>query len=192
LNRGDNMPDYFIHNGELYHHGVKGMKWGVRKKIATTLAPKTHTTTYSRKKELKKQYAKDKGARRGLVNAANSAARTYYRMDRTKDFQTYRKQQKKLDLKMARLPEEQVKNGRYRVARARNIKRKTLSVALAGGAGAALTAAGAAAIGIPLAVVGTVGLNYATGGRYYAKQKRAYGGTRAKYQAKDERKKNRT
>lgn len=23
--------DYIIYNGELYHHGVKGMKWGVRK-----------------------------------------------------------------------------------------------------------------------------------------------------------------
>ena len=25
------MGNYFIVNGELYHHGVKGMKWGVRK-----------------------------------------------------------------------------------------------------------------------------------------------------------------
>lgn len=25
------MADYIIINGELYHHGVKGMKWGVRK-----------------------------------------------------------------------------------------------------------------------------------------------------------------
>jgi hypothetical protein len=24
--------DYIYTNGELYHHGVKGMKWGVRKK----------------------------------------------------------------------------------------------------------------------------------------------------------------
>lgn len=186
------MSDYFIHNGELYHHGVKGMKWGVRKKIATALSPKTHATAYAKKRELKKQYAKDKGARRGLVNAANSAARTYYRKERTKDFQKYRKQHNKLELKMARLTDEQIKNGRYRVARARNIKRKALSVALAGGAGAALIASGAAAIGVPLAVGGTVGLNFATGGRYYAKQKRAYGGTRAKYQAKEDRKKSRT
>ena len=26
------MSEYVIINGELYHHGVKGMKWGVRKK----------------------------------------------------------------------------------------------------------------------------------------------------------------
>ena len=25
------MSDYVLINGELYHHGVKGMKWGVRK-----------------------------------------------------------------------------------------------------------------------------------------------------------------
>lgn len=30
------MSDYSIINGELYHHGVKGMKWGVRKKYRNT------------------------------------------------------------------------------------------------------------------------------------------------------------
>ena len=28
------MGDYIVRNGELMHYGVKGMKWGVRKKVA--------------------------------------------------------------------------------------------------------------------------------------------------------------
>ena len=35
--------DYVISNGELYHHGVKGMKWGVRKDR------KTYITTFQAK-----------------------------------------------------------------------------------------------------------------------------------------------
>lgn len=36
--------DYIIINGELYHHGVKGMKWGVRRKRKTALVPVSSTT----------------------------------------------------------------------------------------------------------------------------------------------------
>ena len=37
------MSDYIIHNGELYHYGVKGMKWGRRK------ANTSHNKNYSDK-----------------------------------------------------------------------------------------------------------------------------------------------
>lgn len=29
--RGDKLSNYIIHNGELYHYGVVGMKWGVHR-----------------------------------------------------------------------------------------------------------------------------------------------------------------
>ena len=48
------MSDYVLINGELYHHGVKGMKWGVRKKVRNAITKsraekvlKTHRHTYA-------------------------------------------------------------------------------------------------------------------------------------------------
>lgn len=170
---------------ELYHFGVKGMKWGVRKSVGNLY--NNHKAYRARKSAIKKEFRADKGPRRGLVNAANSAARTYYRQQRTKDFQTYRKQEQKREIKEARLTPEQVANGRYRVANARNIKRKTLSGVMGTAAGVALVSAGGAAAGAALVGVGaTVIANYATGGHYYSQQKQAYGGARAKYQIRTE------
>lgn len=165
-----------MYNDELQHFGIKGMKWGVRK-AANKMKENAAT---------RKSYRTDKGPKRyGFINAANSAARTYYRKERTKNFQAYRKAESKLELKTARLTDEQVRNGRYRVARARNIKRKTLSVALGTAAGAALVASGAAAVGVPVGAAVAVAANYKTGAHYYAKQSSAYGSTRARYANQD-------
>lgn len=164
---------------ELYHYGIPGMKWGHRKAQAIK-------SYMNKKRATKEEYRKNKGPKRGLVNAANSAARTYYRKERTKDFRTYRKAEKKLDLKVARLTDEQVKDGRYRVARARNIKRKTVSSIVGTTVGIAAISAGAGFIGIPIATISGVATNYASGGHYYSQQQRAYGGARAKYAIKTE------
>ena len=49
--------EYYIHNGELYHHGIKGMKWGIRrfqnKDGSMTNAGKKRLTR-KQKKNLKK------------------------------------------------------------------------------------------------------------------------------------------
>jgi hypothetical protein len=45
LNKGvKQMSEFIIYDGELYHHGVKGMKWGVRKDR------KSYVTTFQAKR----------------------------------------------------------------------------------------------------------------------------------------------
>ena len=49
------MGDYFIYNGELYHYGVKGMKWGVRKFEKASADLDKRKSAY---KKAKKEYNK--------------------------------------------------------------------------------------------------------------------------------------
>lgn len=83
---------------------------------------------------------------------------------------------------MARLTADQVKAGRYRVARARFIKRQTLSAIAGGAAGLGLIASGAGVIGIPAAAAVGAASHFASGANYYWREKRDYGNLRAKYQ----------
>ena len=95
-------------NDELMHYGVMGMKWGRRKSksssSSTRTGSKTKQPSESKKrmiqnKETRADYRSDKGPKRfNMYNAANSAARTYYRSMRTNNLQTHLKQQAKLDL----------------------------------------------------------------------------------------------
>lgn len=127
-----------------------------------------------------------KWGRRKQRQTANQAAKAHFKTERSKfGSDKFQKASKKKSLKEASLSSKEVKEGRYRVARARNIKRNAASITLG-----SLTAVGAAKTGIGLAVltggaailagVGTVGLATAlaarkvTGASYYGKQKKAY------------------
>ena len=167
---------YSVNNSELYHHGVKGMKWGIRK--AVKQYGERRAARKAARQKLAQQRAKTRGPRRfKVLNASNSAARSFYRKERTGNFKTYRKQERRQSVKEARLTQDQINAGRYRVARFRNIAIKSISAAA--GAGAALL------LGNPAGILLAPVVNAASGGMYYSRQQRAYGGTRDKYQAQD-------
>lgn len=139
----------------LYHFGVKGMKWGVRK-------AEYESSGEARRKQIRSQYRQ-----------ANSAARTYFRSG---DAPAKVKEQK------AKLTQNQINQARYRVARGRSIKRNILSAA-GGMSIGALTAAGlvgaagfvpALAAGAAIGGVGALGAHFSSNAHYYGKQARAY------------------
>lgn len=179
-------------NDYLCHYGVQGMKWGQHlfSKIQTAAANRkaTKAAVKTEQKSLISSYkTKDPATR-----LANSAAKSYYRSVRTSNTNRANKARSKAERKQASLTEEQVKSGRYRVANARNIRRKILSTGVAalagGGAAAASVEVGgivaAAVLGAGVASIVGVSTNVISGGWYYAGESKAYGTKRAKTQAK--------
>ena len=166
--------DIALDNGhELYHYGVKGMKWGIRRDRRVSDKLKSYRT--SRKTDPKTDFLK--------INRPNSAARSYYRSMTAKTLSGYRRHTQIADKKMSGLSKDQIENGRYRVARARNIKRKAVSTLIGTGAGvAAVGIAGPA--GIPIGGIVGIGANFITGGHYYQGQSATYGSRRAKREVK--------
>ena len=64
------MADYIIRNGELYHHGVIGMKWGIRR-----YQNKDGTLTAAGKKRYDKEMEKVKEQQKILKNKERTQAK---------------------------------------------------------------------------------------------------------------------
>lgn len=159
---------YLDQNNDIQHFGTKGMKWGVR---------------HDKQKQAVKSYREKIP---GVTKQSKSAAKTFFKQDRTWNFRTYRKQGSKLAKKEASLTREEIQNGRYAVAKGRNTVRKVISgvggVALGTTAGLATCGASACAtiIGGPVGALAVAGLYGVSGGFYYGRQAKAYGKARAK------------
>lgn len=130
-----------------------------------------------------------KWGRRKQRVTENKAARAHFKTERTKTSSNkWQKAYQKKNLNEAKLNSTEVKQGRYRVARARNIKRNAASLTIgaivgsraASIAGATAFLTGGAAIPAILAAGGATTLATAmaarkiTGASYYGKQKKAY------------------
>lgn len=64
---------------ELQHHGVKGMRWGVRKDMGSSGGTKTKQNGSSRFSSVKKKYRSTRNAWRNLTGSRKSAALKKYR-----------------------------------------------------------------------------------------------------------------
>lgn len=69
------MTNYYYNDNELYHYGVKGMKWGVRKKYYTKDGK---LNTSGRIKQAKDTYSSNKQANIERRKAARSKAKAAY------------------------------------------------------------------------------------------------------------------
>lgn len=97
------MDNYYYNNNELYHYGIKGMKWGVRKKIqqgVSNIQRRKHynkdgsLNTAGRIQKAQDRYANDVLKTLKTYSKARSTEKTKYKSsEKTKtDKKTYRKE----------------------------------------------------------------------------------------------------
>lgn len=73
ISRNNNVNDYILHSGELYHYGVKGMKWGVRKSQSKSGEP---IKPVKKRQDNVHSDLQNKERGKKLYNAARKGAKT--------------------------------------------------------------------------------------------------------------------
>ena len=135
------------YSNELYHHGVKGMKWGIRKAVKKT----SHTVGRMSRSMVAANLENRRTSLERTI-ARNKSLQKRYNFDYRKQNARYRAKMKRLNAmrnrKISDLSEAEIDRGRQAYKTMKNI---TLSVAITAASAAAGTISAPAAIATKLA-----------------------------------------
>lgn len=86
------MPNYVYYNSELYHYGVKGMKWGVRRyQNADGSLTKRGIKKYAKKGYKRDAYGKNTNLKSQIYDVLNNHSRSDATMEYLRANETQRK-----------------------------------------------------------------------------------------------------
>ena len=135
------MSNYIYYNGELYHHGVKGMKWGVRKANKQTIDNEDISVSKMKVRAKKARYAERVNLRRasGAITEKRKNGFAAKAEQRRREAEFYKSKIKELE-----------SDPEYKERQKKGKAATTKTIAIAGGTALASTAAtvaiGAAAL----------------------------------------------
>lgn len=99
------MREYVMHNGELYHYGVLGMKWGVRRgRSSSAFRRASEKVDKLRDKAVEKNLESAKARQKALKKMSKATSERKYQKARKLEFEA-----NKLAVKAAKITKKAVK-----------------------------------------------------------------------------------